>query len=276
MSIEASVIEDSSAPNGVRLTTLQLRYPRFIHPEFMTHRVFSRNASSSRAIPTPKLIEQVRRTPAMPVHWGRNQPGMQAEVEVDAQTQARAEAEWRSAAEEAAYAAVRMHELGVHKQVVNRLLEPFLHIEVIVTATEWSNFFALRAHPDAQPEIHALALAMRHAMNGSRPRTVNASRDDPEGWHLPYIAPDERKGEKAVFLAKVSAARCARVSYLTHAGEKPNIEKDLVLFQRLIGAQPPHASPVEHQAFPLRAASLWSRNLRGWRQFRSLLEEELL
>jgi len=135
--ITAKVIEDSVAEsNGVRLTTLQLQYPRFIHAEFMTHRVFSRNASSSRAIPVAKVIEQVRTDPAMPIHWGKNQPGMQANEELQGDERAQAIRQWKLAAERAADCANIMNTLGVHKQVANRLLEPFQYMHVIVTATE--------------------------------------------------------------------------------------------------------------------------------------------
>lgn len=272
----AKIIEDSQAPNGVRLTTLQLRYPRFIHAEFMTHRVFSRNASSSRAIPVAKMIEQIRVAPAMPLHWGKNQPGMQANFEVDDKTKAEAQRTWTLAAESAIEHAIRMNELGVHKQIVNRILEPFMFISVIVTATEWDNFFELRVHPDAQPEIFALSSAIRTAMCKSNPRLVLCSKDTHLGWHLPYITETERNEDiDPETLAKISAARCARVSYLTHDGDKPSIEKDISLYEKLVGGRPLHASPVEHQAYPLDSANQWNKNFRGWYQHRSFVEENM-
>ena len=269
MTISAKIIEDSIAGNGVRLTTLQLKYPRLIHSEFMTHRVFSRNASSSRAIPVAKMIEQVRTDPAMPIHWGSNQPGMQARVELEGNDRLRAIARWQLAAEAAASHAEVMMELGLHKQVANRILEPFQWIHVIVTATEWDNFFSLRAHPDAQPEIHALAEAMKQAFADSRPMPLEEGE-----WHLPYVTRLERATHlhDVDLLMKLSAARCARVSYLTHDGQAPDIEKDLALYERLVGSVPLHASPVEHQATPLPAADMWSGNFRGWLQYRKLVE----
>lgn len=271
--ISAKVIEDSLSPVGVRLTTLELRYPRFIHAEFMTHRKFSRNASSSRAIPVSKMLEQVRRDIAMPTYWGKNQPGMQAFEEVDDQTKEEAKRIWVDAASAALMYAKQMHELGVHKQTVNRILEPFMYISVIVTASSFQNFFDLRLHKDAQPEIKDLAFAMQEALNASDPvRRIN-DNSKVANWHLPYVSQAEREAENDPYqLAKISAARCARVSYLTHDGRTPDISEDLKLYDRLVGSQPIHASPVEHQAYPQATGS---RNFDGWYQFREIVEKQL-
>ena len=267
--ITAKVVEDSVSPIGIRLTTLQLTYPRFIHSEFMTHRVFSRNASSSRAIPVAKVIEQVSNDPAMPIHWGKNQPGMQANEELSGTEREQVIEAWKAAARQAAAFAGVMAANGAHKQIANRILEPFQMIHVIVTATEWDNFFELRAHPDAQPEIHELALTMQNVMADSRPRHVKEDE-----WHLPYVTLEERlrhHGDDEL-LCKLSAARCARVSYLTHDGQVPSHDKDLALYERLVGSRPLHASPIEHQATPYLDSSLWSGNFRGWLQNRQLIE----
>lgn len=189
---QTKVIEDSISRNEVRLTTMQLRYPRFVHSEFMTHRVFSRNASSSRAIPVAKMIAQVRDEPAMPVHWGANQPGMQARAELVGQEREDAISLWKIAAQDAARTAEAMERLSMHKQVANRILEPFQFISVIVTATEWDNFFDLRDHDDADPNIAYLARGMRKARGESVPRKIIFDRGDADGWHLPYITPTER------------------------------------------------------------------------------------
>jgi thymidylate synthase ThyX len=295
--ISAKVIEDSISPAGKRLTTFQLKYPRFIHGEVMTHRVFSRNASSSRAIPVAKMIEQVRNDPAMPVHWGKNQPGMQAREEhdapvmlfeyanVDAPTdnlftgfdqQFTIQEAWIEAAHRAAEVAEAMNKAGYHKQVVNRLLEPFQWMQTIVTATEWDNFFELRAHEDAQPEIHELAMQMSAAMGRSLPEQRKLDRTDAFNWHLPYVSDNERLiyMQEPEIAAKLSVARCARVSYLTHDGQAPQIEKDLELYDRLVGSRPLHASPTEHQAYPMAHAAAQSKNFFGWRQFRERVEFE--
>jgi hypothetical protein len=277
MSFEAKIVADSISKDGVRLITMQLKYPRLIHSEFMTHRVFSRNASSSRAIPVAKMIEQVRTNPAMPVHWGANQPGMQAHAELADPTEAMRQ--WRLAANQAADRAQMMNDLGLHKQVANRVLEPFQWISVIVTATEWTNFFELRDHEDAQPEIRHLAKLMKQVMAISVPQLITD-----ENWHLPYVTTAELQGALSMEnLRKVSAARCARVSYLTHDGKTPSIEADLALYERLMGSVPLHASPVEHQARPDAIAyyeddiGLWFEpelhgNFKGWMQNRKLLE----
>lgn len=270
--ITAKVIEDSIADHGVRLTTLQLCYPRFIHAEFMTHRVFSRNASSSRAIPVAKMIEQVRNDPAMPVHWGKNQAGMQANEELAPLAQEGARQLWMQAARDAASTAQVMADMGLHKQVANRILEPYQYMHVIVTATEWENFFELRNHPDAQPEIHALAKVMHFAFAQS------CALELQEGdWHLPYVTRAERRAFSTDLdlLLKLSAARCARVSYLTHDGQTPSVDKDVALYDRLVGSKPLHASPIEHQATPLPEADMWSGNFRGWLQNRKIVENAI-
>ncbi len=256
MKISAKIILDSISPAGSRLTTMQLVYPRFIHSEFMTHRVFSRNAASSRAIPVAKMIEQVRTDPAIPIHWGANQPGMQARAEVEGENRAHAEAYWRMAAESAATIAANMSEIGLHKQVANRILEPFQWMHTIVTATEWDNFFSLRMHPDAEPNIQRLAEEMKMVMNESTPlvRTV----------HLPYIREDELPLDTQEAMM-VSAARCARVSYLTHDGQTPDKVKDLELAERLKESR--HASPFEHIA-TADEFKFMTANFRGWKSYR--------
>jgi thymidylate synthase ThyX len=279
LSISAKVIADSIAPHGICITTLELCYPRFIHGEVMTHRVFSRNAMSSRAIPVAKMIEQVRNDPAMPIHWGKNQPGMQAHVELTGEERLRAIGRWKLAAEAAANHAEVMLEIGAHKQVVNRLLEPFQWMRTIVTSTHWKNFFELRDHPDAQPEFGALARAMKDAMNAStpveRPPVDDPDMDPTDAWHLPYVTVGERAAYDIEYLLKMSTARCARVSYLTHDGLIPDIGKDIELYDRLVGSRPIHASPCEHQAVPEAYPDTKSGNFTGWTQHRQLIEKSL-
>lgn len=279
MQFEAKIIEDSISPWGARLTTMQLCYPRFIHSEMMTHRVFSRNASSSRAIPVKKMIQMVREEPAMPVHWGANQPGMQAGTEV--QHVGVAKDLWLRAARNAANLAEEMAQIGLHKQVANRILEPFQWMHVIVTATEWDNFFALRDHPDAEPNIQLLARMMKQAMTDSPPVFRWGCGYDATIWHLPYVNAEERSvfasGQENIrMLCMLSAARCARVSYLNHDGSVPNHDKDLALYERLVGGNPMHASPIEHQGHYLKKSGPeFSGNFRGWKQFRKIVEMEL-
>jgi hypothetical protein len=278
MTIEAKVVEKSVAPHGGTITTFQLRYPRFIHAEFMTHRMFSRNASSSRAVPVAKMLEQVQNDPAMPVHWGANQPGMQAHAELEGEALMRVKQAWRDTAHAATVFARIMNEAGAHKQVVNRILEPFLHIDVIVTATEWDNFYELRDHEDAQPEIRELAKSMRAATNTFVPVLRTGSFSCSSAWHLPYVSKRERDVHfnDVRLLLKLSTARCARVSYLTHEGAVPNPFKDMELYDRLVGAKPWHASPLEHQARFMHEneANEFSNNFCGWEQHRDLFERE--
>lgn len=291
MTIIAQIIADSVSPEGIRLTTMQLRYPRFIHAEFMTHRVFSRNASSSRAIPVTKMIEDLRRDPAMPVYWGSNKPGMQAGNELTGIDLKDAQIYWREAMNDAIRNAEKLIDLGLHKQIANRILEPWAHINVVVTATDWDNFFALRRHEDAQPEIKALADAMWDAMEMSNP-----SHLEPDDWHLPYVTHADWDASSSLdtiddrqqLLCRVSVARCARVSYLTHDGRQTTIEEDLALYDRLVGSQPIHASPAEHQATPDdkwhamgQGLNQWKSpelhgNFNGWIQYRKTLPGENL
>ena len=171
MGFSARILLDSVSPGGVRLTTMEVRYPRFIHSELMTHRVFSRNSASSRAIPIRKMIDAVRAEPAMPMWWGRNQSGMQARDPLDPASQALAEVEWRKALDDALTHAERLaaKDINLHKQLVNRILEPFAWITVIITATEWANFFTQRTHEDAQPELRHIAELMLTAYRAGEP-----------------------------------------------------------------------------------------------------------
>lgn len=269
MTTSAKIIADSIQANGQRITTLELVYPRFIHGEVMTHRVFSRNAMSSRAIPVAKMIEEVRTNPAQPCQWDKNQPGMQAKELLGNSEAIEAISEWLKAAENAADSAEKLAKLGVSKQIANRLLEPFQWMRTIVTATQWGNFFALRAHPDAQPDFQKLAYLMQDTMVESKPASL--AEDE---WHLPYITVEDlRLGYSLRVLLQVSAARCARVSYLTHDKQRPTIDADLTLFNRLAGSHPIHASPLEHQACPAGIQTGLGGNLgTGWIQFRKLLE----
>ncbi|HCJ5492492.1 TPA: FAD-dependent thymidylate synthase [Escherichia coli] len=272
----AKIIADSVGYYGgamSRLTTIQLRYPRLVHSEFNTHRVFSRNASSSRAIPVAKMIEQVRNDPAAPYVWTTNKPGMQGDVVTDPELIAKYDQMWIEAANQAADNAEVLMGEGLHKQVVNRILEPFQWISVIVTATEWANWFELRNHKDADPTIKRLAEVMLAAMEASTPKHLEAGE-----WHLPYVSKEEKSALPIATLVKISAARCARVSYLTHDGEFPDVDKDIALYERLVGSRPLHASPIEHQA---RVINLNNDEigLNGnfsplWVQHRKLLETE--
>lgn len=266
----AKVIEASAAAETcITLITQEVTYPRFIHAELMTHRVFSRNASSSRAIPVRKVLAQVWSDPACPIHWGTNKPGMQASEELSGIRLRIAKAGWRMAGKVACIFAWSLMKLGGHKQWVNRILEPWQWMHVVITSTEWENFFNLRAHPDAQPEIQHLAILMQEAIEDAKPVKRSIGDVGAKAWHLPYVTAEERETFKMnpELLAKMSSARCARVSYLKHDGESPGIQEDINLHDRLVGSEPIHASPTEHQAKPSGGFD-FVRNFRGWVQYR--------
>jgi hypothetical protein len=250
MSIEVKCLLKSSHPGCPDLITVQARYPRFIHSEVMTHRAFSRSASSSRAVPIDRMIQDVLDDPAMPVAWGSNKAGMQAGAEIEDIDEAKGI--WLEAMGDAVYWARDLAALGLHKQIVNRILEPFAHISVVITATDWDNFFVLRCHPAADPTMRALAEAIRDAIGNSNALPLDAGQ-----WHRPYGGN-----------LSESAARCARVSYLRHDGSAPSNADDMRLAALLRDEK--HMSPFEHQAMPTPGQR--NANLSGWRSQRVLLE----
>jgi thymidylate synthase ThyX len=267
MSYTVQILADSVSPGGVRLTTMQVTYPRIIHAEFMTHRVFSRNSASSRAIPVGTMLRRVAEDPFLPVYWGKNQKGMQADRELDDHERTVATDRWLRARDLAVASVEQLLTLGVHKQIANRLLEPFLWHTVIVTATEWDNFYGLRCHRDAQPEIRVAAQLMRDAHDASTPVQILDS-----GWHLPLVPDLEAlitAGHLIEEIARISCARCARVSYLTHDGQR-DPKADIDLADRLQTSG--HMSPFEHAATPGRAK--FYGNFWGWEQYRKRLHGE--
>lgn len=274
MAYNCRVLADSASPRGVRLTTLEITLPRNILAEFNTHRKFSRNSASSRAIPMMKMIERAMNDPFIPIYWGKNQPGMSASEELSPEDQAKAIAIWLAARDDAVKHAKALDALGVHKQEGNRLLEPFQWQTVLVTATDWDNFFALRMHKAASPSIRRAAELMFEAREASTPKFVDYGE-----WHLPLIQPDEFDGkfEHTEEACMVAVGRCARVSYLTHDGKR-DLAADVELCEKLIASG--HMSPLEHIATPsffkyappsrYREAS----NFCGWKQFRKFIPHE--
>lgn len=265
------ILTDSLAPCGKRLTTWELTYPRFVHAELMTHRLLSRNSASSRAIPTEKLMARVREDPAMPRWWGRNQAGMQANEELDGSARAEAERLWLAARDQMLAAVEQLGKVGLHKQLANRLIEPWMFITVLVSATEFGNWFHLRNHRMAQPEIAWVARSMWGQYQEHAPAEV------PEGgWHLPLVQPSELLSLDEATAKKVSTGRCARVSYLTHEGVR-DTDKDVELHDKLCAGpstgEPGHWSPFEHVARAL-AEPRRSGNFFGWSQYRKEFEAE--
>ena len=292
--ISAKIIADSLGPDGIRMTTMEIEYPRFILAELNTHRMLSKNSASSRAIPTKDMLEFINKQPAMPVYWGKNQPGMQAAEELQNYELQHAKSLWVKACSAAVKFAKEMADLGVHKQITNRVTEPWMTMKTVISGTEWANFFYLRNHADAQPEIRALAKAMYAAMISSKPVQLL-----PGEWHLPYVVTcrdmlnnifyrDADGTELSLEDARiVSASCCAQVSYRRN---DDSLEKARKIYRQLIESTPAHASPVEHQATPMKFSKFpfdlcgvthvdsknnrWSGNLKGWIQFRKLIPAE--
>lgn len=239
----AKIVLDSII-NGERVTTFELYFPKFLLAQFNTHRVFSRNASSSRAIPFKRMVKE--HTTFHPENWRKNVKGMQPEGLLSEDDSKIADKVWADARESAISYAEGLERLGVAKETINRIIEPFSYAKVLVTATDYENFFQLRSHPDAQWEIHQLSDIMMEVYQKSNPR--------PRKLHLPYVAPiiadfenSEISPSYVLEATKQSVARCARVSYATHEGKQPKLEEDMALYDRLIVSFPPHASPAEHQ-----------------------------
>jgi len=299
MTISAKIIADSISISGSRITTFELEYPRFIHSEFLTHRLFSRNAASSRAIPVPRAIELIKENTAMPIHWGKNRPGMSAKEECDEHYIILSEKTgekivdwnrtqiWNSARDAAIGYAEVFNSLGYHKQIVNRLLEPFTHIKVVLTATELDNWFWLRNHEDAQPEIHELARQTLIALDDSVPVMLTSS-----DWHVPYFedghwisSDDENVNHEGVTLQDAIAVSSSCAAQVSYRRLDDSVEKARSIYERLIVALPPHFSPMEHQAKPMagngfneagvthldRYGNYWSGNFNGWVQNRQLM-----
>ncbi len=306
----AKILAHSISLDGVEIVTMEVVIPRIVLAEFNTHRMFSRNSASSRAIPVKKMIRRVFDDPYVPLEWGKNQKGMQAAFDVDAETAVGSVGVWLAARDFAVCQARRLLELGIHKQLTNRLLEPFMWHTVIVTATEWSNFFHLRNNEMAHPDIHRCAALMQDALDASTPMHLDYGQ-----WHLPLVHDDsellgglpmsalEPHYLEWMDFVKISAGRCARVSYLTHDGKR-DPKADIELHDKLLGSG--HMSPFEHQARPMHPDDVkkldgialvrntvekglqlpdgittdvrdwkrWSGNFRGWVQYRKTIAGE--
>jgi thymidylate synthase ThyX len=297
--ITAKIIADSISPDGVRMTTMEIEYPRFILAELNTHRMLSKNSASSRAIPVKAMHEHIRANTAGPVFWGINQPGMQAKTEATGADLSEAKYIWAIAREAAIRYSQELAGLNIHKQITNRITEPWMLMKTVISGTEWANFFWLRKntpdYEDAQPEIAELAQKMFDAYEKSQPQLLH-----PGEWHVPYVNTyrdlainelvyTDADGRKitADEARIISASCCAQVSYRKN---DDSFEKAQKIYKQLIEASRAHASPVEHQATPMqemwhgysepgithRTADLqsWSGNLRGWIQFRKLIPGE--
>lgn len=293
--ISAKILADSISTAGYRVTTMQVVMPRIILAEINTHRVMSRSSASSRAIPVEKQLKRFTEELFYPVSWGRNQRGMQADQDLGDDDQLKAEIVWSQLAHHVEFGVRALVDLGVHKQIANRWLEPGMYHTAIITATEWDNFFNLRRDKAAQPEMQATANAMWTAREESIPWLLL------EGdWHLPLVTGvDEdllrEHGYDGYQLARISSARCARISYMTMEGKIDPVA-DLALAERLMSNG--HYSPLEHALRPMTEAELlltqrptfyfegtgelragvpnthFLGNVSGWIQYRKYLEDE--
>lgn len=278
----AKLIEASRCiETGATIETFEMYFPRVVLAEQNTHRVFSRNTGSSRAIPMVRMLKELMGNPFIPMFWGANKSGMQSAEMLPKWKAKLCSIAW-NLHRWFTYGTVKfLNKMNLHKQWSNRLLEPHTYIRQVVTSTTWGNYVELRYHDDAQPEIAGLAytvqseLAKARANNYAGYRKVSSSyRKNALHWHLPYITDAERKlyQDKPLYLAKLSAARCARTSYLTQEGVIPKPDKEMDTFKKLAESSPIHASPLEHQAFPARRRNRVSRNFTGFNQYRAYFE----
>lgn len=290
----ARIVLDTVAESGKRITTIAATYPLIIHNEFLTHRALARNSASSRAIPYRKdnakitLRNQVLDNPFVPIKWGAEQKGMQTGESIEAP--ALATHEWLKARDAAIAQADALFDLGVHKSLINRVVEPYRWMTTVMTATEWENFFRLRCHADAEIHLRTIAELIRDVKKASTPQSpieLNCSQEpfnaETEGdlidrqWHLPFVTNHDlvelTRDFSAHDIVRISVARCARVSYLTHDGSR-DPGKDLELFDRLMdGSGFGHYSPMEHVAMAADAA-VRSGPFVGWEQYRKRFANE--
>lgn len=269
------IIADSISPQNIRITTFHLRYWRAIHAELMTHRVFSRNARSSRAVPSKVLLTEPIFIPV----FGMNKAGMQSDIVAPEELQMKWRNEWQDLAAICRDHVERWSAEGMHKQHANRPLEWFGWIDVLVTSTYWHNFWTLRISDFAQPEFDDLARAMNVAMDNHTPQLLQ-----PGDWHLPYVSAEERERYILHEQQIMSTARCARLSYKPFDGN-PDIEAEVRRYEKLVVSSPVHASPAEHQATPDTFSHTlgggWDHpklhgNFGGWIQYRKTLADEAI
>lgn len=271
--MQVKVIADSISKEGKRITTFELIYPRFIHAEMLRHRVFSRTVESSRAKPIKKNLDEVRINPVLPRHLTLNEPGMVGTKEITDFNKKEDIYDSLAMLANMTVTAIEFleQEYHLHKQVLNRYLEPFLNTKEVVTSTEWDNFFTLRLASDAEPHIQELAALMKKGLEQSIPKLVKTN-----GVHLPYVTEEEKSKYPINTLMKISSARCARCSYKLYDGTT-DVEKDLALYEKLRKGK--HLSPMEHVAIADYkdydgnwANPEYHGNFVGWCQHRKYVE----
>lgn len=264
----ARVVLASKPDNGVApIVTIHARYPRIIHGEVMTHRAFERNARSSRAVPVMTMLKEVWHKPFIPSYFGKNKRGMQAGDELTGFKRWVARTAWLISSKLACVAAYVMLKAGLHKQIANRVLEPYSYIDTLITSTEWDNFKELRVHADAEPHFRDLAVMIMELVYD--PESYVPIKEGE--WHLPYVTPCERKLLPSATLLKLSTARCARISYAPFNG-KSDIKSETERYSLLVESKPIHASPAGHQARLLKSKGMNGNLADGWTQHRKIIE----
>ncbi len=276
--ISVKNIEHTLAPHGGFLITQEWTYPRAIHAEIMTHGDKARNAESSRAIPVLKKLEKTSVEPWIPSAFTKNQKGMQGGTALDGEADAVARTVWELGFRVIEPFVKKLAALEVHKQYANRLAEPWATITIVITGTEWENMDSLRTEELAFPEFQQLQWMAIEQRLLSTPRPTGMPNNPPmyrgpEFWHLPYVSLEERVQLGLEQAIKCSIARCARVSYLLQNGDRPDVEKDNELYDRLYSGG--HMSPFEHQGTPLATRDAPSGKFKGWLQYRKTMPNEV-
>lgn len=296
MTVDVKLLQHSYSQDGISMYSFEVEIPRIILAEWNTHGMLNTNAQSSRAVPTKKLIEEVRRNPYMPSHWGRNQKGMQAYEECNEPVKGESrEAFWDICIHNACNNAQAFEEAGYHKQIANRVIEPYSHTKLVISGTEWNNFFNLRIHKDAEPNIREMAVQIYKLIHQSQGEYINNGE-----WHLPYISMYRQEGHmRYVFdnqyvslsdAIRISLACVAQVSYRSLNTHPDAIDR---IYNSLFPSNgaPIHGSPAQHLATPFKEAQCkgtwqegethrdrdgysWSAQLRGWCQYRKLIPNE--
>ena len=274
------VERDSVSPDGKRLTTFVITFPRIILCEVNTHCALSKNTSSSRAIPyarpkgerkpgqPPTMREMVLENPYMPMHWGRNEKGMQASTELNPDEIAKCKKGIEALRTHTVAQCDVLWEYGMHKQDINRYLEPWAWTTQVITGTEWANFYALRTDRFAHPAFQLISRMMFLRMRASVPKPLAVGE-----WHLPFTDEEDYARWKISDLKRISVSRTARVSYNTMDGVR-DTAKDFDLYDKLIASFPKHMSPTTHQGTPWGNGTVNRSNFVGWNQLRKEITGE--
>lgn len=253
--MEVKVLLDSVNPyTNVRLTTLHCVYPQFIHQQVLTHRMFSRNSSSLRAISFDRASEEFE---IVYPTWTEEKKGMQGNIITDEDKQDLASSYVDCMYNDVRHWCKKLESLGVHHQDINNYLRPFQNIHTVITATDFENFFQQRLHESTKPDMQRLAQLIYTALEESKP--------EENCHHAPMLNDlwDSTFSNEQLYL--ISAARLARISYFKWQDDP---QKDLELAKKLIENN--HPSPFEHIAFAQQDNEYYG-NFKSWKQLRHIL-----